>query len=105
MRRKRKQKANAAKLAGPAAGAAGLAATAVWRFVRRKRGAAGDGPGLGQDAPAAKRDWTCECGQQFRVSGEDRHRVFWLADADDGDPVLGDQCPSCEKPLSTQEAA
>ena len=103
MRRKRKQKAGAAKVA-PVAGAAGLAATGVWRFLQRRRGAGG-GAVAPEDAPSAKRDWTCECGQQFRVSGEDRHRVFWLADADEGDPVLGDQCPSCEKPLSTQEAA
>ena len=103
MRLKRKRKSTAAKAAPAAgAGAAGLAATAAWRFVRRRRGTA---DGLGEDAPAAKRDWTCECGQQFRVAGEDRHRVFWLADAEDGDPVLGDQCPNCEKPLSTQEAA
>ena len=102
MRRKRKKKASAAKVAAPA-GAAGLAATAVWRFVQRKRNAAG--AMAPEDAPSAVRDWTCECGQSFRVSGEDRHRVFWLADAEDGDPVLGDQCPNCEKSLSGQEAA
>lgn len=101
MRRKRK-KGNAVKMA-PAAGAAGLAATGVWRLLRRRRAGAGaTAPG---DAPSAKRDWTCECGQQFRVAGEDRHRVFWLADASDDDPVLGDHCPNCEKPLSAQEAA
>ena len=102
MTRKRKQKANAAKVA-PVAGAAGRAATGVWRFLQRRRG--GAGAVAPEDAPSARRDWTCECGQQFRVSGEDRHRVFWLADAYDSDPVLGDQCPTCETPLSTQEAA
>ena len=101
MRRKRKKTSGAVKAAAPA-GAAGLAATAVWRFVQRKRNAAG--ATAPENAPSAVRDWTCECGQRFRVSGEDRHRGYWLEDADDADPVLGDQCPSCEKPLSQQEA-
>jgi len=56
----------------------------------------------GADEPArAEVDttFTCACGQEFRVSGQGRHRVFWLADADASDPVIGTACPACERPL------
>jgi hypothetical protein len=104
MRRKRSRKPSAAKVAAPA-GAAGLAATALWRVVRRRRAAGPAGSPPPEEAPSAMREWSCECGQRFRVSGEDRHRVFWLEDASDDDPVLGDQCPSCERSLTAQEAS
>jgi hypothetical protein len=44
-------------------------------------------------------EWSCQCGQSFRIQGQGRHRVFWLADADAGDPVIGAVCPACERPL------
>ena len=103
MRRKRSRKPSAAKIAAPA-GAAGLAATALWRFVQRRR-SSGAQALTPEEAPSAMREWTCECGERFRVSGEDRHRVFWREDASDDDPVLGDECPNCEQSLSAQEAA
>lgn len=43
--------------------------------------------------------WACECGQAYRVAGEGRHRVYWLSDAPEGDPVMGTTCVSCERPL------
>jgi hypothetical protein len=46
--------------------------------------------------------WSCQCGQEFRVSGRDRHRLYWLPDAKPEDPVLDDQCPNCERQLSEQ---
>jgi hypothetical protein len=39
--------------------------------------------------------YTCECGTVYRVTGIDRHRVYWR----DGDAVLGDRCVACEAPL------
>lgn len=49
--------------------------------------------------------WTCQCGQEFRVSGRDRHRLYWLPDAKPEDPVLDDRCPSCDRQLSAEQAA
>jgi hypothetical protein len=43
--------------------------------------------------------WQCDCGQRFRVAGIGRHRVHWLEDAPESDPVLGSTCPSCDRPL------
>ncbi len=43
--------------------------------------------------------WSCQCGQSFRIQGQGRHRVFWLADADASDPVIGAACPACDRPL------
>jgi hypothetical protein len=55
-------------------------------------------------APAAREPWTCACGQAFLVAGRDRHRVYWLAGADESDPVLGGRCPSCDRPLPAESA-
>jgi hypothetical protein len=43
--------------------------------------------------------YTCRCGKSYRVSGTDRHRVYWPADAADDAPVLGDSCVECDAPL------
>lgn len=50
-------------------------------------------------------EWTCECGQAYRVSGEGRHRVFWLEGAAANDPVIGSVCPECERELPAGAAA
>jgi len=43
--------------------------------------------------------YTCRCGTTYRVSGADRHRVYWPAGAPEDAPVLGDSCVECEAPL------
>jgi hypothetical protein len=43
--------------------------------------------------------YACTCGARYRVSGTDRHRVYWPADAAEDAPVLGDRCVECEAPL------
>jgi hypothetical protein len=48
---------------------------------------------------AAREPWSCACGQAYVVAGRDRHRVYWIADADEANPVLGGKCPSCERAL------
>jgi hypothetical protein len=48
---------------------------------------------------SADRTYTCRCGTSYRVSGTDRHRVYWPADAPEDEPVLGDRCVECEAPL------
>lgn len=65
-------------------------------------------PGPPSQEPVAEtveQTWTCECGQELRVRGEDRHRVYWLPDAAVSDPVLSPDCPSCERPLPREHAA
>jgi hypothetical protein len=54
---------------------------------------------------AVPHEWHCEsCGQAFRISGEGRHRIYWLPDAAPSDPVVDGQCPSCGTPLPGERA-
>jgi hypothetical protein len=71
-----------------AAGGAGAAAVLL---LRRRR--------AGGTAVEPETEWTCACGQRYRVSGTGRHRVLWLEGAAASDPVLGDRCPACDRPL------
>jgi hypothetical protein len=99
MRLKRKKKNETARRVGLAAVAAGLMA-AIAGVLGRRRRAGGDGTrrggrfGSGKD-PA----YTCECGQAYRVTGVDRHRVYWAENAEKDEPVMGDTCVSCDRPL------
>lgn len=68
---------------------------------RRRRSTSSTGSAGG----SVSQEWTCECGQAFRVHGEGRHRVYWLPDAEPGDPLLDDRCPNCERQLSGTSAA
>jgi hypothetical protein len=77
---------------------AGLAVGGGLLLLARRHGASLSrhlGGGGGGDDGA----WTCACGTRFRTVGAGRHQVFWLLDGPEGDPVLGDLCPSCERPL------
>jgi hypothetical protein len=84
------------------AAAAGIGGGAV-ALGRRRQTATG----AGTRRPArrfGRRDprpdtWTCACGTAFRVTGAGRHQVFWLADAPEDEPVMGDRCPSCDRAL------
>ena len=80
-----------------AVGAIAGLATAACAVVRRRKAQVGARGSA--DASGAEREWQCACGQAFRVAGVERHRVFWVAGAPEDDPVLGDRCPSCERPL------
>ena len=93
-----------------------LAAAVVAFLLRRLRGG-GDAPAEYQAASRAPREdagappsdsaatesveqaFTCECGTEYRVSGEGRHRVYWKADSSISDPVIDGRCVQCEKPL------
>jgi hypothetical protein len=59
----------------------------------------------GRDQRSAVQMHTCECGAQYRVSGTDRHRVYWPAAASEQAPVLDDRCVACGAPLPTGRAA
>ena len=43
--------------------------------------------------------YTCRCGTRYRVSGTDRHRVYWPVDAPEDAPVMGNSCVQCDAPL------
>ncbi|MET0685747.1 MAG: hypothetical protein ABW060_10555 [Solirubrobacteraceae bacterium] len=96
MRLKRKQKNETARRAGLAAVAAALLAAIAGLAGRRRKGAAGGGR-FGRDQQQAS--YTCECGQAYRVTGVDRHRVYWPEGADRDEPVMGDTCIACDRPL------
>jgi hypothetical protein len=85
-------------VAGLLAGATVAAAGATYAVTRRR--SAGHEPDR-DAAPAAAQPefWSCSCGARFRVAGAGRHRVLWVADAPEDEPVLGDRCPSCDQPL------
>ncbi len=108
--RRRTHRTSGPRLAGLVAvlAALGGAAAAVARRRSGSAGAAGPSPARESagappsQEPAAEvveETFTCECGQEYRVSGEDRHRVYWLKDAEVSDPVLGQTCPNCDRPL------
>jgi hypothetical protein len=87
-----------ATVAAVAAAVAALLARLGRRFPSRGRGARD-----ASDRPGQEPRWTCQCGQEFRVSGEGRHRVYWLIDADPADPVITGRCPNCDRPLPDQQ--
>jgi hypothetical protein len=77
-----------ARRLGLLAVAAGLAAAIA--IVGRRLAERGS-PG-GASAPEIHR---CACGTTYRVTGVDRHRVYWRGD----EPVVGDRCAECDAPL------
>src|SRR5215210_2889924 len=48
---------------------------------------------------SADQPYTCDCGARYRVSGTDRHRVYWPVAAPEDAPVMGDSCVECDAPL------
>jgi hypothetical protein len=76
------------------AGALAAALAAVGARIAARRG---DG--------AAEQDYTCGCGARYRVTGVDRHRIYWPAGAPEDAPVLGDRCVECDAPLPTSRSA
>jgi hypothetical protein len=94
MRRRRTSTSPGTRVAA-AAGAAGVVLAGVElarRLTRRLRSRAATAEGL--------TFWSCACGQRLRMTGSGRHRVYWLAEAPESDPILGHDCPSCGRPLA-----
>jgi hypothetical protein len=87
------------------AGAVGVALArlrAPWRSSGGVAERAGEG---GRQQGAEEQTLACpECGQEFRFTGEGRHRVYWVIDAGHDDPVLEGRCPRCEHPLPGEQA-
>jgi len=79
-------------------GLAGLVVFAVWRW----RGRRGDVKAASPAPASEHREWRCQCGQEYHVTGSDRHRIYWLADAEAGDPVLGAECVRCGASLPAE---
>jgi hypothetical protein len=64
------------------------------RLGRRDRGS-------GIEVPTTYR---CRCGAEYRLTGVDRHRVYWPAGAPEDEPLLGDRCTNCGAPLPSRHA-
>jgi hypothetical protein len=73
------------------------AAAAVAVVIGRRR--RGDSSDDGRDS------WSCHCGQAYLVSGLDRHRVYWLPEAQQSDPLLARGCVSCGAHLPARHDA
>jgi hypothetical protein len=94
----------AAPVAAAIAAAVGLAVAVRLRSARRDEAGA-PSSSVAPDDPAGEvvdREWKCDCGETYRVSGEGRHRVYWRGDATVSDPVMSGACVSCDRPLPTQ---
>ena len=74
-----------------------VAAAAGLAVGYKRHGSSGGGKRSAGGPPGEP--WSCECGQAYRVAGEGRHRVYWLVDAPEADPVMGSTCVNCERPL------
>jgi hypothetical protein len=83
-RRERHRRGLAVAIAGTATAATGITAGVI--AARRLRG---------PHPRDARSDWACDCGQRYLVQGMDRHRVYWLPEADLSHPLLGRECTSC----------
>jgi putative intracellular protease/amidase len=85
-----------------AAGGAGLAVAGLLGGRRVARAAR---PAIervrGTSAAPAPETWACACGQEYRVSGRGRHRIYWPEGAAESDPLLAPECVNCERPLPT----
>jgi hypothetical protein len=77
---------------------AAVLAAAVAAAGRRLR-RTGTFPGRDASDGAEEQTFTCRCGAEYRVSGADRHRVYWPVEASASDPVMDDQCVACGAPL------
>jgi hypothetical protein len=58
----------------------------------------------GRQSAGAHRRWQCVCGQMYRVSGRDRHRVYWPLEAPPDEPVMDGCCVRCRRPLPSKQA-
>ena len=76
--------------------AAALAAAAVARrrLQTQSPGPAAPGRTDAEEASQA-REWRCACGQEYVVSGVDRHRVYWPAGGSPDDALLELRCVEC----------
>ena len=74
--------------------AAAIAAVALWARRRTRDEAS--------EPPPARREWRCACGQEYLVAGTDRHRIYWVAGATPGEPLLTARCVSCGEQLPTE---
>jgi endogenous inhibitor of DNA gyrase (YacG/DUF329 family) len=102
----------AKKRSGPSrpvvvAAVAVVAAAVGVALARLRRTSRGGGQGAGEGGrPQGAEELTSscpECGQEFRYTGEGRHRVYWLVDAGADDPVLEGRCPRCGHPLPGEQ--
>jgi hypothetical protein len=94
---RRSEPGRAQRVAAIAGTVAAAVAGALAAVVRARR--TGRSP---RQAPDGRARWRCACGQDYLVAGRDRHRVYWIAGADESDPVLSDRCPRCDRPLPAE---
>ena len=76
---------------------AGAPRDALRRLVRR----AAPRPATPEQQPT-REPWQCACGERYLVAGRDRHRIYWLEQAAESDPLLSDACLTCDRALPAE---
>jgi hypothetical protein len=102
MRRKRTSPTRRFGLIAVAAGLAAALGVVGARLARRQ--SSYDGPPASHPTGSSQEEtYTCECGQEYRVTGVDRHRIYFPQGKDE--PVLGNTCVNCDAPLPAGSGA
>jgi hypothetical protein len=111
-RRRRRSRAVPTRLQALLAALVALGGAGVALGLRRRgrggqdlRAAPGSPPSQEAATKVVQQEWTCQCGQAYRVSGEGRHRIYWLPDAPVSDPVTTGRCANCERELPGDQAS
>jgi hypothetical protein len=101
MRRRRRRNDSARRLAllAIAGGLAAAVGAAGARLGRPANGPVGRRLRRFRRKGGAGETYRCACGARYRVSGVDRHRVYWREGAAEDAPVLGDRCVECDAAL------
>lgn len=47
--------------------------------------------------------WRCTCGQTYRVTGLDRHRLYWPDGGGPRDVAIDGCCVNCGRPLPDKQ--
>jgi hypothetical protein len=73
-------------------GRAHVSRDALGRLARRAA------PRLGEPSQQPGREpWQCACGERYLVAGRDRHRIYWLEQAPESEPLLSETCRTCDR--------
>src|SRR4051794_12146524 len=95
-----RDKGDTGRRVAAAAGAAVAAAAAAVVADARRGGSLGRRLLRRGDEPGGATMWACACGERLRTGGVGRPQVHLLAGGPGDEPLRGDACPACGRPLA-----